>query len=132
MGGGSALCRSAQLSLDSYRMIFPRTRIVVPGALLVAALGLIAGAGSVQAGWIDRSPANVATFLLCVVMGPIFFVYVWLLRGSVPMYGVPLETLTFAVLALIVTPLHPFFQKPWAAAATVVGLLLWLLCSLIV
>jgi len=113
-------------------MMSRRMRIVVPGGLVVVALGLIVGAGSVQAGWIDRSPGNVAAFLLYVVSAPIFFICMWWFRGSVPMYGVPLETLAFAVVAVIGTPLHPVFQKPWAAVVTVIGLLLWMLCSLIV
>ena len=48
------------------------------------------------------------------------------------MYGVPLKTLAFAVVAVIGTPFHPVSQKPWAAVVTVIGLLLWMLCSLIV
>jgi len=129
--GVVALQRPVQIWLDGFAMM-NRGRIAAPGGLIVATVGVVAGALSVGSGWIDTSPVNVTVFFLCILMAPMTLVGLWLVRGSVGVSGVPLETLAIAVSALVATPLHPFFQGRWAAIATILGLSLWLLCALIV
>lgn len=101
-----ACATSPRRELDGWKVMAPRTRILVPGALVVAGTGLLAGACSIQAGWVDRSSSTIAAFLASVLMAPMSLVVWWLYRESAGVFGVPPETAALALLALVATPLR--------------------------
>jgi hypothetical protein len=108
-----------------------RTSVIVPGALAVAALGLLMGAASVRQHFQGAAVEDVARFLGSVLVAPFLFLMPgWPAPATPGPVAVP--PFALALLALALVPTHPLFQRPWAAAVTVAGLGLWLLCALMV
>ena len=109
-----------------------RLRIIVPGGALVAALGLAVAGMSLASFFADPQLETIIVFCTSVLLGPLFFllspVRIWLgFPGAVPA-----QTLAIAVLAIIAVPFHPLFGSRWAAWVTILGLIAWLLCEIIV
>jgi hypothetical protein len=102
-----------------------RFKFVLSGAVVVFVLSLFFAALSIGAGWVAE-PYRVH-FAASVVLAPVYLLYLWLIGA-----GVPGETLTFAIVAIAASPLHPAFQGALAKVGTVAGLIFWALCSLIV
>jgi hypothetical protein len=59
---------------------------------------------------------------------PILLLFEWWSRSG----PFPAETLTSAIIAVGAVPVHPIFPRAWAAGVTVLGLVAWLFCSIIV
>lgn len=101
-----------------------RLRIVVPGALLVALLSLGAAAMSLCSFLDGPTLKTIVLFEATVLLGPFY-----LLQLDRPLAA---ETLTLVILAVVTTPTHAFFPRFWTAPFSILGLVAWLFCALIV
>ena len=106
-----------------------RVRVVLPGASAVGLLGLGATWLSVSSFFTDPTPQDVLVFGSAVVSAPMFLVWEWFRRGG---GSLSTETLVFAFVAIAAVPAHPIFDRTWAAVLTIIGLIAWLVCTLIV
>ena len=106
-----------------------RRQLALPGALVVGVLSLGATWLSVSSFADDPTLTDVIGFALSVLSAPLFLLGECVKRG---VDSFPTETLVLAIVAIGATPVHPLFPRAWTAALTVVGLLAWLVCELIV
>ncbi len=109
-----------------------RLRVVVPGGVAVVAMGLfmaLAVALPVRDG---SSRTVVLGFVCSVIFAPIVLLVPSLHRWMAPDTLVPTMMIVIAVIAILAIPLDPLLARRWSAAVTIVGLMLWLLCTVIV
>jgi hypothetical protein len=106
-----------------------RLRIIVPGGITVSILGLGAAWLTVNSVLRETTPYAVIAFIGHVLTAPVFLVLERCREGG---HSVPATTLGLAVVAMAAIPFHPIVARRWAAAVTIVGLVLWLFCEFIV
>jgi riboflavin transporter FmnP len=109
-----------------------RLRIIVPGAALVATLGLGAAGVSLASFFAAPERKTIVLFVCSVLLGPLFLLLSPVRTWVGPPGSVPATTLVVAVFAVVAVPFHPISGSRWAAAATILGLIAWLLCEVIV
>ncbi len=99
-----------------------RLRVILPGAVIVACLGLLMVWGvsdQIKPGlWV------LSLFSGCVLFAPICIPFIF--------HPPTVDAYVVSFVALAATFAHPLFRRPWAAAVTVLGLLTWLLSELMV
>jgi hypothetical protein len=105
-----------------------RLRVLLPGATLVGLAGVLLAALSANSFLRGVAPTQVAYFFAHVLMAPLFLLTIWSSEGS----SFPTGTLVLAAAAIGATPAHLFIASRIARGVTIVGLVVWLLCEVIV
>jgi hypothetical protein len=108
-----------------------RLRIIVPGAAVVIALGLVVASMSVRSFRPHEEPNAIVLFIGSVLSAPVLLILRWLGWGG-PLGPVSSRMAMLALAAIVGVPVHPVIVRRWAIAVTVLGLVSWLLCELIV
>jgi hypothetical protein len=109
-----------------------RLRIIVPGGALVAALGLGAACMSLAAFFTAPESKTMVLFIGSVLLAPLFFLLPWMRVWAGASFSVPTETVAVAAFAIVAVPFHPILGRRWAAGVTILGLIAWLVCEMIV
>jgi hypothetical protein len=104
-----------------------RRRYVLPGAIALGVVGVALTWLTVSSFGAHSSLSAVATFATSVLFAPLFLVWHAAQPGASPAV-----TLLLAMVALVAVPLHPLSPRPITVALTVVGMLAWLACEVIV
>ena len=76
--------------------------------------------------------STIARFIVTVLLGPARLMAPRLGGWTDPGGEVPAATFAIALVAVLATPVHPIFGRRWAGAVTIVGLLCWVFCELLV
>ena len=105
-----------------------RGRIVLPGAVFIGIVSLLLTWLSVSSFANNPRLLDVLWFGAAVVAAPLFFLW----EHTFGQRLVPESTLSFAIAALVATPLHAILPRRWSGAISIAGLACWLLCALIV
>jgi hypothetical protein len=106
-------------------------RLVFPSVAIIAVVGgLVGWANIVSFSVRDVSVLECSLYLVQMIAAP---VQLLALRASGDSYMRPPDiSIGVAVYALVGMPFHALYPRPIGAAATLLGLVAWLLCILIV
>jgi hypothetical protein len=106
-----------------------RSQIVLPGGVVMLVLALVMTSMSLLSFFRKPSVVDVLFFGACVVGAPPFLLWHFATRDT---FGTPVETFTAAVIAIVAVPAHPLLPRPFTAAISIIGLLAWFFCAVIV
>ena len=108
-----------------------RFRIIVPGGATILVLGLLGAWMSLASFFVDPGFNTAARYSASVVLAPLFL----LVPGVHPSAGeaasISAQSSAIAVIAIATLPWHPIFPSRWAAGLTILGLVGWLLCEIL-
>ena len=107
-----------------------RLRLVLPSGAIITAIGVLVGSANIVSFSVrDVSVLECSLYLVQMIAAP---VQLLVLRASADNYMRPPDPLIgVAVFALVGIPFHAFNPRPIGAVATLLGLIAWLSCILI-
>jgi hypothetical protein len=109
--------------------IAQRLRLLLPGFVLLAVLALVFV--GMMFDHFDGNRSQLPLFYLCVLLGPVYLLFLWMSDPS--SWSGPSTSMTvFAALTILGVFARPMFQVAWARIVTRVAFGLWAFFALIV
>lgn len=109
-----------------------RLRILVPCGVLTLASGLVAAWLSASSFSVGGGIAGTVAFVCSVVFAPVVLTVPWLRLWLLGATSIAPQTFLLALAAMLTFPTHVILARRWTAVMTIVGMLFWILCELIV
>ena len=108
-----------------------RLRIIVPGSATILVLGLLGAWLSLSSFFVDPGFSLVVRYAISVVLAPLFVLVPGVRFWAGETASISAQSSAIAVIAILALPWHPIFPRRWAAALTILGLVGWLLCEIV-
>ena len=108
-----------------------RLRIIVPGSATILVLGLLGAWMSLSSFFVNPGFGSAVRYAISVVLAPLFLLVPGVRSWAGETMSISAESSAIAVVAIVALPWHPIFPSRWAAVLTILGLVGWLLCEIV-